>query len=95
MLRTGVRGGGVDGCLGTSGRLSCLLGGAWPRVLILAATLTWASRGGASDDTAIVIVAALVVVGQAVSNSPFKRASSVLVDLSAIVHFAVNTGTNL
>lgn len=42
----------------------------------------------------VVIVAAFVVVGQDGSRSPFRRDSSVFVDLSAIVHFTASTGTN-
>lgn len=50
--------------------------------------------------TVVVIVAAFVVVGQAnvvaASRSlPFNRASSVFVDLSAIVHFIGRTETSL
>lgn len=64
-------------------------------MFVVAATLTRVSREGASVATTVVMVAAFVVVGHVESSSPFNRASSVLVDLSAIVHLAVNTGTNL
>lgn len=86
-------GGGVDGCLGFSFLESCLCTCTWFLVLVLATTC--AGLGGASDGTTVVIVAAFVVVGHGTSNSPFRSTSSVFVDLSAIVHLVVRTGTNL
>lgn len=90
---------GEGGCLGRDGSCRPPTEDRVTWALTLAATavrLTWVSRDGASVATTLVMVAALVVVGQATSSSsPFSSASSVLVDLSAIVHLAVNTGTNL
>ena len=48
-----------------------------------------------SGDISVVIVAALVVVGQGASGSPLSKTSSVFVDLSAMVHFVIITGINL
>lgn len=86
-------GGGVEDCLGFSFLESCLWTCTWFLVLVLATTCV--GLGGASDGTTVVIVAAFVVVGHGTSNSPLSSASSVFVDLSAMVHFVVRTGTNL
>lgn len=94
LCLTGLVGGGDAGFFDDSDLESCLWMGTWFLVLLLQVTMV-PVRDGASVGTTVVMVAAFVVVGHGMSKSPFSRASSVFVDLSAMVHLTGRAGTSL